>query len=160
MLWYDEYGYYTYEQLLEAFAYVKTEDPTDDKYHKNRLHDHLHQILKQMKHYQMEIILARDILRYGEFENAMIELYRILPISFKSKSNEYLNRVISAPNYKEAKFCGNCKHFDDRTDYDDMLHGVCCIHTEIDVEYDPPLKSPLDLSCYSVCDDFEFREGI
>ena len=157
MLWYDREGYYTYEQVAEAFEYVKMEDPTDDKYHQHFFYDHLKSILEEMEQYKMEIVLARDVLKYDEFTNAMVDLYRIIPTPFKSKTHDYLELQISAPNYREAEFCGNCKYFSDQTDYDDMLNGICDIHTEINVEYNPPLKSPLSLGCYGVCDNFKFK---
>jgi len=158
MSYYDREGYYTYGQVEEAFGYVEISDPTDDKYHQHFFYDHLKGILEMMKSYKMEIILAREVLKYDEFTRAMVDDYRIKPIPFKSTSNEYFELKISAPNYKNAKFCGNCKYFYDTTDYDDMLNGICDIHTEIDESYDPPLKSPLSLSCYSVCDDFVPKE--
>ena len=34
-------------------------------------------------------------------------------------------------------------HFRDETDYDDMLNGVCEIHTQLHEEYDPVLKVPM-----------------
>lgn len=157
MLYYDREGYYTYEQVKEAFGYVEISDPTDDKYHQHFFYDHLKGILEQMKQYKMEIILAREVLKYDEFTRAMVDDYRIKPIPFKHISNEYHDLKLSAPNYRRAEFCGNCIHFDDRTDYDDLLNGSCEIHTQLDEDYDPVLKVPMVLGCYNVCDNFEFR---
>ena len=158
MLYYDRDGYYTYEQVKEAFGYVEISDPTDNKYHKNSLYNHLKEILEMMKQYKMDIILARDVLEYDEFTRAIVDDYRIKPVQFKSVSNEYHELKLSAPNYRSAEFCGNCIYFEDRTDYDDMLNGVCEIHTQLDAEYDPILKMPMDLGCYGVCDNFKFKE--
>lgn len=156
--YYDRDGYYTYEQVIEAFNYVKIKDPTDNKYQKNMLYNHLTAIYNQMKRYDMNIVLARDVLKYDEFTTAIVGVYRLIPISFKFISKVRIDRVVSASNYRNAKFCGNCKNFSDQTDYDDMLNGICDIHTEINMEYDPPLKSPLVLECYGVCDDFIPKE--
>ncbi len=158
MSYYDRDGYYTYEQVKEAFGYVAISDPTDNKYRKHFLYDHLKSILEMMKQYKMDIILARDVLEYDDFTRAIVDDYRINPIQFKSVSNEYHNLKLSAPNYRNAEFCGNCIHFNDQTDYDDMLNGICEIHTQLDAEYDPALKMPMYLGCYSVCDNFKSKE--
>ena len=159
MPYYDRDGYYTYEQVKEAFGYVEISDPTDDKYHQHFFYDHLKDILKQMKQYKMEIILAREVLKYDNFTRAMVGDYRIVPIPFKSINKRCYDYKVSAPNYRRAKFCGNCIHFRDETDYDDMLNGICELHTQLHMEYDPVLKVPMDLGCHDVCDDFKFDGG-
>ena len=63
--YYDRDGYYTYDQVMEAFNYVKVADPTDDQYHKHSLYDHLKEIRENDGTYHMDIILARDD-RYDE----------------------------------------------------------------------------------------------
>ena len=71
----------------------------------------------------------------------------------------YTDPKLSAPEFRDAECCGNCVNFNDLTDYDEMTHGECYIHTELHEEYDPPLKVPLELgSCDGVCNDFKKKE--
>lgn len=152
-------GYYTIEQVKEAFGYLDVSDPTDDKYSHHQFRDHIERILRMMEKHHMDIIIARDILQYDSWTDVMISIYKIKPIPFKSERRTYTEHTVTAPNFMSAEFCGNCKYFCDQTDQDDMLNGVCDIHNEVDKDYDPPLTRPMYLSCNGVCDDFEFREG-
>jgi len=153
-------GYYTFEQVMEAFNYLKVSDPTDDKYSHRQFYNHVERIVKMMEKYKMDIILAREVLQYDSWFDVMVSLYKIKPIPFKSESDTYRGYKITAPDFRDAEFCGNCLYFDDQTSYDDMLNGFCDIHTELDEDYDPPLKRPMSLSCYGVCNDFKMKEVV
>jgi len=149
-------GYYTYNQIIDAIGYY-----TDGKPVSPLLNDpdpdfleHLKRISKRMENYKMDIILAREILLYDNMCDTMVSTFGIHPTKFISRKNVQTERKITAPNYREAEYCGNCIHFHDQTMYDDTMWGECDIHTELNEVYDPPLKNPLYLGCHEVCDDF------
>jgi hypothetical protein len=160
-MYYRNYeGYYTLDQVMEAFGYLKISDPTGSKYSHHQFYNHVKRILEMMKKYHMDIILAKEVIQYDSWFDVMVNTYRINPIPFKSMVKTYNEYKITAPNFKTAQFCGNCLYFDDLTEQDDMLSGCCDIHTELDEDYNPPLKRPMSLSCYGVCDDFRFKDEV
>ncbi len=50
---------------------------------------------------------------------------------------------MAAPNYRYAKCCGTCRHFE--PDYE--AYGVCSLH----LDEDDPLSGPFEM----MCDDHE-----
>jgi hypothetical protein len=107
-----------------------------------------------MNKYDMNIILAREIIQHDEFCDIIVGTYRIHPIQFKATNNPYTGQKITAPNFRDAQCCGNCAFFDDQTDQDEDRWGYCSLHTETKETYDPPLKVPLELPGDKVCDNF------
>jgi hypothetical protein len=153
----DYDGYYTRDQISEAIDYAK-DDPIWGTEHWD-FYGHLIKINGRMIKYGMDIVLARDVVTYDKWYDSMVISWKIKPIQFVSERNVVTgDPKVSAPRFREAEYCGNCKHFNDLTDYDDMLNGECEIHTMIDESYTPPLKIPLILGCGGVCNDFVMKD--
>jgi hypothetical protein len=151
-------GYFTYDQIIEGIVYARA-DPVAG-YERNGVLDHLNEIREKMELYHMDIIMAREVVVYDKWHEAIVCTYKILPTQFKAEPvvGVYPEAKISAPDFKDAECCGNCKHFNDLTGYDEMVHGECYLHTELHEDYDPVVKFPLELmSCDSVCNDFEMK---
>jgi hypothetical protein len=155
MYWREREGYYTYDQIFEAIGYAK-EDP-DCGYHRNDFYDHLVSIRERMAKYQMTIIEAKYVNEYDKWTEAMVGTYKIRPKPFIEIKNTYTEYKKSAPNFRNAECCENCVHFEDTTEQDCTLSGECGIHTETNTDFDPPVKSPFNLSGNGVCDDFVMR---
>jgi hypothetical protein len=148
-------GYYTRDQVVETIGYLQ-----DDKVGsaEKLFKDHLHRIVSKMNKYDMQIILAREVIAYDEFCDLMVGTYHIHPTAFRSFNRDaYTEHEISAPNFHEAESCINCAFFDDQTDQDETTWGYCSLHTETNKDYDPPLKTPFELSGNGVCDSFAPR---
>jgi hypothetical protein len=162
-LWYDKYGYYTYEQVLELIDYVSNDTGVDYPRSEGQLLRHLTDIRDEMNQYKMKIYKASTVIGYDLWRDSIIDVYKVLPLKFtKDPSDNYELRsyesVNTAPNFREGICCEYCKYYKDETGQDEMAWGVCKIHTTTDKDYEPNYIIPLTVNPTNICDDYSEDE--